>query len=109
MMETDNASTASQVVQNVPDPRAQHFFDPQQMVGKAIAKSLGSDGHVAWDVYMFFSPDSEWIVDPPAPVAWFYQQGNDDWADPTHLREDEALPTELTRVMQNLVVKNAVK
>jgi hypothetical protein len=105
MMETDNQETASAVVQNIPDARAQHFFDPEKYVGKAIATSLGSDGHVAWDTYAFYPPGIEWLDTPPAPVEWFFQQGNDDWADQSHLREDEALPAELTRVMQTMVTK----
>lgn len=107
MMETDNPESASQVVQNIPDARAKHFFDSEKLVGKAVATSLGSDGHVAWDTYLFYAPGGEWLATPPQPVMWAYQQGNDDWADPSHLREDEALPNELTRVMKELVAKNA--
>lgn len=109
MMETDNENTAREVIKNIPDARAQHFFDPEKNVGKAIATSLGSAGHVAWDTYAFYPPGTEWLAEPPAPVEWMFQQGNDDWADPAHLREDDALPSELTRIMQTMVVKNAVK
>jgi hypothetical protein len=103
IMETDGPEAAQKVLGAIPDPRAQHFWDPEKSAGKAIAKSVGYDGRVAWDFYLFYPPGAEWQAGPPEPAVWMYQP-SDDWTEPEHMREGEALMVELTKAMKKVAV-----
>jgi hypothetical protein len=57
------------------DPRVRHFFDPKVRSGEAISATLGWDS-VAWDIYLFFPPGSEWKDRPPQPAGFVHQLGS---------------------------------
>jgi len=59
--------------QRVPDPRARHYWDGDQMVGKAFQPILGTP-EPAWDVWMLFAPGARWEGEtPPRPTWWEHQ------------------------------------
>jgi len=59
--------------QRVPDPRARHYWDGDQMVGKAFQPILGTP-EPAWDVWMLFAPGARWEGEtPPLPTWWEHQ------------------------------------
>jgi hypothetical protein len=57
----------------VPDPRAQHFWDPTNRVGDDLAFVVQTPG-AAWDVYLLYGPDAVWPASGgPKPVYWMQQ------------------------------------
>ena len=58
------------------DPRAEHFWDPAEAVGRLYARRLfHTDGSRAlWDFYMLFGRTARWPPgDPPMPDVWMHQ------------------------------------
>ncbi len=97
MLAGDAGADVQPAVALVPDARATHFHDPERLVGKAIARSLCGDGQVAWDIYLFYGPDSTWDGEtPPRPDDWRHQLGTQcSWADPSRFSWGEQLPPAL--------------
>jgi hypothetical protein len=60
------AATSS--VKFLSDKRIQHYYDQNQIAGKEIANTVGWDGHIAWDIYLFYEPDIIWTDLPPKPT-----------------------------------------
>ncbi|MEJ2221656.1 MAG: hypothetical protein P8X80_12675 [Desulfobacterales bacterium] len=50
ILDDDSVETALPSVKYLNDKRFRHFYDQDQIVGKEIAKRVGWDGHVAWDM-----------------------------------------------------------
>ena len=56
------------------DSRVTHFWDGDEVVGKAFQRVL--DAPVpAWDVWMLFPRDANWATDAPSPAWWEHQLG----------------------------------
>lgn len=59
--------------QRVPDLRARHYWDDDQLVGKAFQPILRTPEE-AWDVWMLFEPGVRWEGEtPPQPTWWEHQ------------------------------------
>ena len=84
----------------ITDSRVRHFYDPQKRAGKAVAFSLGGEGEVAWDTYLFYEKGAEWSEDPPGPGDWMHQLKDSNWANPTNYFTGEDLVIELDRAMK---------
>lgn len=54
------------------DPRIRHFHDPDKLLGKAVAKSLGWRGY-AYDIYLFYPKGTAWSGGLPAPAQYVHQ------------------------------------
>ncbi len=102
ILAADTEGAARSAARTLVDPRAQHFYDGERRVGRAVAESLGGQGEVAWDMYLFYGPGQEWEELPPRPVAWAHQLAGDAWADPRRYHRGQELIAELRRLMQNL-------
>jgi hypothetical protein len=48
------------------DAQAQ-FWDGEGKLGAEVGRSLGIDGWVAWDIYLFYPPGARWDDHLPAP------------------------------------------
>jgi len=59
----------------MPDPRATHFWDGEETLGRAYARDL-ADRPIGplWDVYFLYGPDAEWTDDLPRPLELWMQQ-----------------------------------
>ena len=101
MMESDNYEAARKAVSKFNDERVQQFFDPNQLAGKAFAGSLGHNGKVAWDMYLFYPVKSMWKELPPQPEAYMHQL-RDSWADQSCLFEKDQLRVKLKETMKRL-------
>ena len=101
MMDGDSYEAAQKAVGKFKDVRVRQFFDPRKTAGKAFSKSLGHDGDVAWDFYLFYPVQSEWQELPPVPQVFMHQL-RDSWADQNRLFEKDMLKAELTKTMQLL-------
>ena len=102
MLSDDTKAAAGSSARILNDPRVRHFHDPNQWAGRAIARSLGLEGEVAWDVYLFYDMDSEWREGPPAPVACTHQLK---WLELEHFRTGDDLVKELLNAMRKMLGK----
>jgi len=103
-LSADSRKAAEKSAGTFDDQRICQFYDPKQRSGQAVANSLGWQGRVAWDIYLFYTAGSQWDETPPAPVDWMHQL-TDPWADPDRLRIGEDLVRELAASMKKLMVK----
>ncbi len=99
MMSGDTYEAAQKAAGKFRDKRAKQFYDPQQLAGRAFAKSLGHGDRVAWDIYLFYPPGALWEALPPQPEAFMHQL-RDSWADQHRLFEDAQLRAKLTETMK---------
>jgi len=90
MLPGDSEATAKEKSVIFKDPRVRQFYDPDQRSGKAVAESLGYDGRVAWDIYLFYAVGGKWIQDPPVPNYWMHQI-SETWADRKHFHTGDDL------------------
>lgn len=102
MLTGDTEAAAAESAQIVDDARVRHFYDPEQRAGKAVAQSLGWEGKVAWDIYLFYPKGSRWGDSPPVPSRWMYQL-SESWVDPAHYRWGDDLLAELHETMNKLM------
>ena len=56
----------------MPDPRVRHFWDGQEVVGRAAQPVLHTP-EPAWDVWMLFGRDATWDGPLPVPAWWEHQ------------------------------------
>ena len=97
----DSRKAAEKSADTFNDPRICQFYDPKQRSGQAVANSLGWQGRVAWDIYLFYTAGSKWNETPPAPVDWMHQL-TDPWANPDRLRTGDDLVNELFATMEKM-------
>ena len=84
------------------DPRVTQFYDPAQLCGLEVAEGLGAkSGEVAWDVYLFYDQQAEWIEQLPQPIDWVHQLGGSSWAEPGRLFQGDQLTGKLREIMLN--------
>lgn len=101
MMNGDSYEAAQKAMGKFKDRRVRQYYDPKKAAGKVFSKSLGHDGNVAWDFYLFYPVQSEWQELPPVPEVFMHQL-RDSWADQDRLFEKDMLKEELTRIMKLL-------
>ncbi len=56
----------------LPDQRAKHYWDGEQVAGHAFKSFVGTSS-AAWDVWLLFEPEVLWEDEPPAPTWWEHQ------------------------------------
>ena len=101
IVDKDSLEAARPSVKYLSDKRFQHYYDQDQIVGKEIANSIGWEGRVAWDIYLFYAPYAGWNNVPPAPKSWMHQL-QDSWAHKEHFRTGDDLINELSNAMITL-------
>jgi len=57
----------------VPDARTKHYWDGDELVGKAYQPLLGLT-QPAWDTWMLFDRDAVWRGETPPTPAWWEHQ-----------------------------------
>lgn len=108
MLPDDSEEIAIRSAGELADRRVCHFYDPNKRSGRAIAESIGWEGRVAWDIYLFYRPDSEWGGAPPAPTDWMHQM-IDTWADRELYRRGEDLRRGLIKSLKTLLADGCVE
>ncbi len=74
MLPDDNLEVARAEAERVPDERMTAFHDPEKQLGRAMARRLGWERHVAWDIFLVYGPGEAWTATQlPAPASWFHQ------------------------------------
>lgn len=102
-MRPEDSGAAARVAASLyADTRVDHFYDDERTAGRAIARSLGGEGEVAWDVYLVSPPFTTWERTPPPPTAWAHQLRESAWADPARYHTGAGLASELRRMVAGL-------
>lgn len=104
ILEKDNLNAALPSTKTLNDKRVHHFYDDRKIAGKIIADSVGWKGNVAWDIYLFYSPNVKWAESLPEPNFWVHQL-RDDWATKRTFRTGMDLKIELAATMRILFSK----
>jgi hypothetical protein len=74
MMKTDTPAAAGEAASRTASPRLTAFHDPHHVLGRAMARRLGWQCHVAWDTYFVYRPGVRWTDhDLPVPDIWAHQ------------------------------------
>jgi len=74
MLPTDDIDSAATSAGRVTDSRLVPFHDPKHVAGRAMARCMGWQSHVAWDAYFVYRPGGLWKgAEMPYPDAWFHQ------------------------------------
>ena len=102
MLSGDHATTASAAAKMFQGERVVQLHDPNKLIGKAIAESIGANNAIAWDMYLFFERGCEWKEQLPSPLTWAHQL-DDPWASPDHYAWGNDLPVRLREIMNNLI------
>ena len=85
------------------DPRVTQFYDAEKISGLEIAKGFGAEpGEVAWDVYLFYAEQDQWIENLPGPIEWLHQLRGSSWADAERLVQGDQLASRLREIMFGL-------
>ena len=105
MLPNDSIEPATNAAMPFTDTRVRHFYDPEKHVGKDIANSLQSEGRIAWDIYLFYSPEQKWTDLPPSPSLYSHQLTNE-WADRDHYRVGNDLAESLMDSMGKMIQAN---
>jgi hypothetical protein len=76
MLDGDELPSAEKASEAFRDHPIAQFWDGDQKYGNEIARSLGADGWIAWDIYLFYPPGVEWTdTGMPKPEAALAQAG----------------------------------
>jgi len=102
MLPEDSETTAQKSAAAFDDPRVQQFYDPAKRAGHTVAGSVGWNGHIAWDIYLFYETGIIWSEVPPVPTHWMHQL-KDGWADRKYFRTGGDLTTELSITVKMLL------
>ena len=86
------------------DPQVTQFYDPWKFIGLEVAKGLGAEsGEVAWDIYLFFGEQDEWIERLPQPQDWLHQLSSSSWAEPDRFYQGDQLARKIGELMESLL------
>ena len=106
ILEKDTFDAAVPSSMALSDARIKHFYDNNRSVGKTIADSVGWQGHVAWDIYLFYAPTTNWTQTPPKPEYWMHQL-SDAWAKNDQYRTGGDLKNELFVSIKKLTMDHS--
>jgi hypothetical protein len=76
MLDADELPGADEASARFRDLVVPQFWDGSQKLGLEVGRSVGVEGWMAWDVYLFYPPGAEWTdAGLPAPEAALAQAG----------------------------------
>ena len=101
MLPKDNSADLGALVDEMNNPHYRWFHDSNHRAGRTIAASLGAEGSIAWDVYLFYGRDAEWKDGLPQPRGWVHQL-DASWADLAHHQHGDQLEPELAKLFHEI-------
>src|SRR5215217_2355070 len=101
MLAGERLAAARQAGRGRTDARLHQFYDGPRRVAQAVAGSIGWRNRRAWDIYLFYRPGRRWEGGPPAPAAWWHQNGPP-YPDQAHRRCGGQLRTQLAETLRDL-------
>ncbi len=102
MLSADDQRAAVAASQLLRDSVAQ-FYDADRRAGRAFARSLGAPDQVAWDMYLAYAPDAQWLAGTPPPPVAFAHQLPGSWAAQARCFTGEDLRRELSAMVRAIV------
>lgn len=73
---SDREDAARRATALVPDRRARHYWTNELGVGEAFQNAVPLVDESAWDVYLLYSPGTEWTeAGAPPPSYYMHQLG----------------------------------
>jgi hypothetical protein len=78
ILASDGQMTVESAAENLPDRRVTHYWDREAELVANFVPVLGLGNRPAWDVYMCYNRDAEWMDSPPKPDFWQEQLGISD-------------------------------
>ena len=98
----DMVGEASRLFSN--DSRVTQFYDPAQISGLELAKGFGAeDGEVAWDIYLFYGVQDQWVEHLPQPIDWVHQLRNSRWAAAGRFYQGDQLAQKIDDILEYLL------
>jgi hypothetical protein len=91
MLVADSLNAAKGCETGFSDPRVQHYWDPDRIMGRYLSQTLKLKASIAWDVYLIYLPDHPWDTElPPAPEFWMHQLDEEPtlYLEPLRLKQD---------------------
>lgn len=74
MLAADSLIAAEEREAIFSDPRIEHHWDPDRILGQKLARTLNLTASIAWDVYLAYPSEHLWETDlPPVPKFWMHQ------------------------------------
>jgi len=105
ILASDAQNTVESAANNLSDRRVTHYWDREAELVSNFVPVLGLGKRPAWDVYMCYNRDAEWIDSPPKPDFWQEQLGI---SDETRL-DAEKLTAEINKLLTaGVISRNAV-
>ena len=102
MLAGDTEGAASHAATMFRDARVHQFYDPRRRAGHTIAHGRGWEGHIAWDIYLFYAQDALWGNEAPRPVTYLHQL-RETWATPERRRRGPILFEALRDTLHQLI------
>ena len=80
VLKSDNFEATRSAQKLIPDPRALHYWDGDQNLGKAYGSvlELPRGRELAWDIYFAYEEGVIWEETVPVPSHWVHQLGRDE-------------------------------
>lgn len=103
MLSGDSPAAIEQAAAEFSRDGMQQFADPGRTVGQLVADSLGGSDSIAWDIYLFYGPDTRWTDELSEPTEWVHQLGGCSWASPERYRCGNKLTEELGMLARQMV------
>lgn len=103
MRPEDSAAAARVSARLYGDHRVDHFYDADRNAGRVIARGLGGEGDVAWDIYLVYPPHSEWGDAPPPSSSWVHQLRESVWAVRARYQTGAGLVSELQGMVRRFL------
>jgi hypothetical protein len=75
MLAGDDRGAADEASAALASPAVPQFWDGDGKLGVEVGRSLGVDGWVAWDIYLFYPAGARWDDHLPAPSVALAQAG----------------------------------
>ena len=95
ILASDAQMTVEGAAKNLSDRRVTHYWDRDAELVTNFVPVLGLGKRPAWDVYLCYDPDAEWMELPPTPDFWQEQLG---LSDATRLDADK-LTAEIRKLL----------
>lgn len=73
-LKKDDESAVTTAMQKIPDPRVQHFWDPERVLNAQLLDAIMFDVQLRlYDIFLLYDGTAEWKKRLPRPGYWMHQ------------------------------------
>jgi hypothetical protein len=74
VLETDNEDAAVAAMKRIPDPRVQHYWDPQRVLNAQLLDAIMFDVNLRiYDIFLLYDGEARWEKRLPRPGYWMHE------------------------------------